>query len=70
MPLEKETATHSSILGDPVDRGAWGATVHGITKELVTTELLNNNKERLMFCLTHTHTHTHTNAQTILEVVD
>ena len=45
-PLEKEMATHSSILGwevswtevqyswlgNPVDRGAWRATVHGITK--------------------------------------
>ena len=46
-PLEKEMATHSSILGweiswievqyswlgNPVDRGAWKATVHGVTKE-------------------------------------
>ena len=33
-PLEKEMSTHSSILGleDPMDRGAWGATVHGVTK--------------------------------------
>ena len=31
-PLEKEMATHSSILAweNPVDRGAWRATVHGI----------------------------------------
>ena len=29
-PLEKEMATHSSIL--PMDRGAWWATVHGVTK--------------------------------------
>ena len=29
-PLEKEMATHSSILvGNPMDRGAWQATVHG-----------------------------------------
>ena len=29
-PLEKEMATHSSILGleNPVDGGAWWATVH------------------------------------------
>ena len=29
-PLEKETATHSSILAleNPMDRGAWRATVH------------------------------------------
>ena len=46
-PLEKEMATHSSILGweiswievqyswlgNPVDRRAWKATVHGVTKE-------------------------------------
>ena len=28
---------HSS-LGNPMDRGAWLSTVHGITKELDTTE--------------------------------
>ena len=32
-----------------MDRGAWWATVHGITKESDITEKLN----------THTHTHTH-----------
>ena len=33
-PLEKGMATHSSILGleNPMDRGAWWATVHGIEK--------------------------------------
>ena len=25
-------------LGNPIDRGAWQATVHGVTKELNTTE--------------------------------
>ena len=28
-PLEKEMTTHSS-LGNPMDRGAWRATVHGV----------------------------------------
>ena len=28
---------------NPMDRGAWWATVHGVTKELDTTERLNNN---------------------------
>ena len=30
-PLEEEMTTHSSILarGNPMDRGAWQATVHG-----------------------------------------
>ena len=43
--LEKETATHSSILAwvNSVDRGAWLATVHGDGKESDTTEQLNNN---------------------------
>ena len=33
-PLEKEMATHSSILvwKNPMDGGAWRATVHGVTK--------------------------------------
>ena len=38
-PLEKEMATHSSILAwescleNPMDRGDWQATVHGVSKE-------------------------------------
>ena len=33
-PLEKGMATHSNILGleNSLDRGAWWATVHGVTK--------------------------------------
>ena len=33
-PLEKGTATHASILAwrIPMDRGAWWATVHRVTK--------------------------------------
>ena len=33
-PLKKEMATHSStlVLGSPIDRGAWKATVHGMAK--------------------------------------
>ena len=33
-PLEKEMATHSSILAwrVPMDKGAWWATVHGVTE--------------------------------------
>ena len=32
--LEEEMAAHSSVLGldNPMDRGAWQATVHGVTK--------------------------------------
>ena len=40
-PLEEGMATHSSILGNPMDRGAWRATVHGVAKK---TQLSNNNE--------------------------
>ena len=33
-----------SCLENPMDRAAWCATVHSCTKELDTTELLNNSK--------------------------
>ena len=36
-PLEKELATFSSILVNPIDRGAWWAIVHGVAKELDMT---------------------------------
>ena len=32
-----------SCLGNPIDRGAWGATDHGFAKESDTTQQLNNN---------------------------
>ena len=32
-----------SCLGNPMDRGDWWATVHGVAKELVMTYQLNNN---------------------------
>ena len=34
-----------SSLGNPMDRGAWGATVHAVAKKLDTTEQLNNNNK-------------------------
>ena len=34
-----------SCLEHPMDRGAWWATVHRVTKELDTTERLNNNNQ-------------------------
>ena len=33
-PLEKEMATHSNILENLMDRGAFWATVHGVSKSL------------------------------------
>ena len=32
-----------SCLENPMDKGAWQATVHGVTKQSDTTEQLNNN---------------------------
>ena len=32
-----------------MDRGAWWATVHGVTKESHTTEHLNNNVNKLLY---------------------
>ena len=35
MSMEKEMATHSGILAserNPMNRGAWWVTVHGVTK--------------------------------------
>jgi len=32
-----------SYLENPLDRGAWRAAVHGVTKESDMTEQLNNN---------------------------
>ena len=42
-PLEEGMVTHSSVLAwrIPMDRGAWRATVHGVTKtERLSTEAL------------------------------
>ena len=51
-PLEEGMATHSSILAwrIPMDRGAWRATVHGVTESDMTvtkhsTAYLNLKKE-------------------------
>ena len=41
-PLEEEMAAHSSsCLQNPMDRGTWPATVHGVTEELDTAEPLS-----------------------------
>ena len=39
-PLEVKMATHSSVpdLENSTDKGAWWATVHGVTKDLDMTE--------------------------------
>ena len=38
--LEEEMATHFNILGNPMDRGVWWATGHGLAKASDTTEQL------------------------------
>ena len=36
-----------SCLGNPVDRGGWWATVHGVTEEVDVTKRLYNNSNKL-----------------------
>ena len=38
-----------SCLGNPMDRGTWWATVHGVTNESDTTLQLNHNKSLFIF---------------------
>ena len=45
-PLEEGMATHSSILGNPMDRGAWQASVHGVTKESDTVAVSLATKQQ------------------------
>ena len=42
---------HYSYLGNPMNRGAWWATVHGVTKELDMTEQLNNKNQNQPSCV-------------------
>ena len=45
-----------SCLKSPMDRGAWQATVHGVTKSCTVLKRLSTHTYR------HTHTQTHTHA--------
>ena len=42
-----------SCLGNPMNRGAWRATVHGVTKESDIIEQLNNNNNMSSVGLSH-----------------
>ena len=42
-----------SCLGNPMDRGAWWATVHGITKESDTSQSNNNNSKQKKVTIEH-----------------
>ena len=47
-------ALQHSCLENPLNRGAWWATVHGVAKDLDTTWWLNNNNSKTsmsLFCL-------------------
>ena len=48
-PLEEGVATHSNILAwrIPVDRGAWWATVHGVTKSRTQLKQLSTAHVRM-----------------------
>ena len=41
--VENANPLQDSCLGNPMDRGAWQAIVHGVTEESDTTLQLNNN---------------------------
>ena len=48
-PLEKGMATHSfSCLENPMDRGAWWATVHGVAKNLIQLKQLSTHTHMLL----------------------
>ena len=39
-----------SCLGNPMDRRAWWATIHGVLKQLDMTQALNNNNDQTCKC--------------------
>ena len=45
-PLEKKMATHSSILENPMDRGAWWATVYRVVKSQTLLNWLRTNTHK------------------------
>ena len=49
-PLEEGMATHSSILAwrIPMDRGAWGITVHGVAESQTRLKWLSTHAQGLL----------------------
>ena len=45
LSLEKWSPNSVFLLGNPMDRGAWQATVYGVAKGSNMTEQLNNNNK-------------------------
>ena len=57
-PLEQEMATHPSwvsCLENPMDRGAWWATVHGVTKSQAGLSDWTTTIAVFNYCLSHGH---------------
>ena len=55
---ENGNALQYSCLGNPKDRGAWQATVHGVTKESgMTYDQTTTNISESLCCTTETKTH-------------
>ena len=52
-----------SCLKNPINRGAWWATIHGVTKEPVMTQQLSTH-DRQMIQMADTHTHIYINKST------
>ena len=52
-PLEKEMATHSSIVAWRIPWTAWQATVHGVTKSLTRLSNFTGTGE-LLYCVKST----------------
>ena len=44
-------ATHSSTLGNPMDRGAWWAAVHGVPKSRIWLSVFTFNFHFLLSCI-------------------
>ena len=53
--LEKGTATHSSILENSMGRGAWQATVHGVTKSQTQLNAFRFHLFEIRKCAYNTH---------------
>ena len=46
-PTGEENGTQYSCLGNPMDRGIWSTIVHGVAKELDTTQGLNHHSSHI-----------------------
>ena len=57
-PLEEEMATplQYSCLENPMDRGAWQATVHGVAKSWTQLSDQHTHKKHIYYTYTHINT--------------